>query len=158
VSSARTFTIIKAVSGSENWALVPLGFIPFYTPWILSSGLTFTVRKLTTQATESAIYIPTTAPQLGKMLATGAYTITEYELGGPARKISITYRLSIDATNEIRFYDQSHTLIHQENLIIAPFEIPQTLTFEHAGGCSRFKLYISNETSLGIAVTNIIWS
>ncbi|WP_426618102.1 hypothetical protein ACP3TY_17825 [Pseudomonas rustica] len=158
VSSARTFTIIKAVSGSENWALLPLGLIPFDAPWKLSSGLTFTVRKLTTQATESEIYIPLSAPELGAMLATGAYTITEYEFGGPARKISITYRQSLDATNEIRFYNQSHALIHQENLIIAPFEIPQTLTFEHDGGCSRFKLYIANEIINGIAVTNIIWS
>ena len=103
-------------------------------------------------------YTPILAPELGKMLATGALTITQYEFGGPARKISITYRQSIDDRNGITFYNQSGDFIHQEDLIIDAFEIPHTLTFEYDDGCSSFKLHIANEKLNGIAVTDIIWS
>jgi hypothetical protein len=156
-SSARTFTIIKAVSGSENWALLPIGLIPFDTSLNLSSGLTFTANKFTLRATQAQIYTTNLAPELGKMLATGGWTITQYEFGGLARKVSITYRASIHSANEIRFYNQSGEL-HREYLIVDPFEIPHTLTLEYDGGCSSLKLYISNPETVGIAVTNITWT
>lgn len=158
-STIRTFTVFKDESGSENWDLAPLGEIAFDVPMRLSSGLTLTVSKLTSAAITAEIYVVPSMPELGRLLATGKPTSSRYTFGIIAKKISITYRSSLDPINAILFYDASGQFIHAEDLIVDAFEIPHTLTFEHASGCSYLRLVIMDSGPFnGIAVTDITWA
>jgi hypothetical protein len=156
-SSARTLTILKAVSGHEDWDLAPLGDISFDTPMKLPSGLILTVTKINYRASIPAIYIPGEAPNLGRVMATGSWTNCRYEFGGLVKKIKIIYRLSNAPDNYILFSDEKST-IHSEFLSQGSFLEPRTISFDIGKNCSHFNLLIFNVGVRGTAVTDITWS
>jgi hypothetical protein len=156
-SDARKLTILKAVSGHEDWDLAPLGDISFNTPMKLPSGLILTVTKINNRASIPVIYIPDEVPNLGRAMATGSWTICRFEFGGLVKKIKFVYRLSNTPDNYISFYDGKST-IHNEFIPQGSFLEPRTISFDIGKNCSHFELLIFNIGVRGTAVTDITWS
>jgi hypothetical protein len=158
-SASRGFTVINTVSGSENWDLAPRGKVAFDAPMKLPSGLTLTVSKMTSAATNADIYIIESMPELGQLLATGTTTKSRYAFGVTAKKVTITYRASAHSGNGVSFYNLAGDFLHGEELVVDAFEVPHTVTFEHGSGCDYFFLFIGDAGPFnGIAVTDITWN
>jgi hypothetical protein len=157
-SAAWSFKVLKAVSGSENWELVPLGIIPYNLPRKLPSGLTYTFSEININALNPRI-ADDPLPDVKRYLATGSPVMSRYDLGGVAKNIKIIYRTSNTFENQVVFYDDSGAKIHSEYLQQNTWLNPKTIDFKTDKNCTHFTLSIFNTPPVaGIGVTDIIWS
>jgi hypothetical protein len=156
-SPAWSFTVLKGVSGSEDFERAQVGIIPYNVQITLPSGLKYIFTELQPHAHRPGI-ANDPLPEVRKYLYTGSPVMSRYDLGGVAKRVKFIYRHSNATENRVIFYDNTGTVIHSQFLQQNTWLTPKTVDFQTDKNCAYFTLRTVNHSGVaGIGVTDITW-
>jgi hypothetical protein len=153
-SPARTFTVTSNSSRTEDWEGLPVGDIPFDALTALPSGALLIVRALAGNVAPATIYTVDSEPQLGKLIALGGLTVTEFAILPTSKSLTIEYHANANNLNEVVFYDSKIEIIHRETFKLQHWG-PSFIKFEHEKECFVFRITTHDKEYL--AINNITW-
>jgi hypothetical protein len=156
-SPAWSLTVLKGVSGSEDFERAQVGIIPYNVQITLPSGLKYIFTELQPHAHRPGI-ANDPLPEVRKYLYTGSPVMSRYDLGGVAKRVKFIYRHSNATENRVIFYDNTGTVIHSQFLQQNTWLTPKTVDFQTDKNCAYFTLRTVNHSGVaGIGVTDITW-